>query len=307
MTGGTMPGNRRGRTKSAIPADSAQPPRWQQPPARKRRKVQSNQQLSLRARLGQLERRLTERRPRPQTPKAAVRAAPRKAATAHVPWRRLLMLPLLVAATFALLEFLTREQFYVYSAQIQGNRRVPAAEIYAASQIDKQHIFWVRPNLAAARVMDLPGIADAHVSMALPSTVTIEVQEREPLVAVQTISMTTWFAADGTRLPQAGSEPPLLLIDPEGVASTDQGELRAQVLADLQALHAGMPDLTTIDYGAQEGLTFQSPDGYTVYLGSQGNVAAKLDLLQSVQVQIASREAAPKVVDLRVDGNAYLR
>ena len=57
-----------------------------------------------------------------------------------------------------------------------------------------QHIFWIRPNQVAAQVKALPWIADAHVSMALPNKVTIQVQEREPLVALQTISTTTWFA-----------------------------------------------------------------------------------------------------------------
>jgi hypothetical protein len=303
MVGNVMPDKRRGKTKSAKPAEGTQQPQWKQPPPRKRRKVHTEQQLSLRGRLSELERSLAEQRSRLKTPKPnAHRRAP-----VQVPWRRVFLLPLLVALTFGLLQFFTGDQFYVYSAEIRGNQRVPADQIYAASQVDTQHIFWIRPNQAAAQVKVLSGIADAHVSMALPNKVTIEVQEREPLVAVQTISTTTWFAADGMPLPQVGSEPPLLLSDTEGAAGNGQGGLRLQVLADIRAFHARLPDLTTVDFGAQEGLTFRSPGGFTVYLGNQGNIAAKLDLLQAVQGQIASRETRPQVVDLRVDGNAYLR
>ena len=303
MTGDVMPDKRRAKTKSAKPAEGAQQPQWKQPPPRRRRRVHTNQPVSLRARLSQMESSLAERRSRPKTSKAAAaRRAP-----VHVPWRRLVLLPLVVVLIFGLLQFFTHDQFYVYSAEIRGNQRVPADQIYAASHVDKQHIFWIRPNQAAGQVKDLPGIADAHVSMALPNKVTIEVQEREPLVAVQTISTTTWFAADGTPLPQVGSKPPLLLIDTEGATSNGHGGLRLQVLADVRALHARLPDLTSVDFGAQEGLTFRSPGGFTVYLGNQGNIAAKLDLLQAVQGQLASRKTAPKVVDLRVDGNAYLR
>jgi cell division septal protein FtsQ len=303
QNGGAMPDKRRAKTKSARPAGGTQQPLWKQAPRRKRKRVSTGQQVSLRARLGQLKSSLVERRSRPKTSRA-VAARP---ALVHVPWRRLVLLPLVVTLTFALLQFFMRDQFYVYSAEIRGNQRVPADQIYAASHVDKQHIFWIRPNQAAGQVKDLPGIADAHVSMALPNKVTIEVQEREPLVAVQTISTTTWFAADGTALPQVGSAPPLRLIDTEGAASNGQGRLRLQVLADIQALHARLPDLTSVDFGAQEGLTFRSPGGFTVYLGNEGNIATRLDLLQAVQGQIASRKTPPKVVDLRVDGNAYLR
>ena len=224
-----------------------------------------------------------------------------------MPWQRVVLLPLLAAVTLASVQFFTRDQFYVFSAEIRGNQRVTAEQIYVASQVDSQHIFWIRPNQTAAQVRELPGIADAHVSLALPNRVTIEVQEREPLVALQTISTTTWFAADGTPLPRVGSEPPLLLIDREGAAGNGQGGLRLQVLADVRALHARLPDLTSVKFGAQEGLTFRSPGGFTVYLGSEGNIAAKLDLLQSVQGQISMRQTRTAVVDLRVDGNAYLR
>ena len=82
----------------------------------------------------------------------------------------------------------------------------------------------------------------------------------------------------------------MLLIDTEGAASNGHGGLRLQVLADLRGPAPRLPDLTSVDFGAQEGLTFRSPGGFTVYLGNQGNIAAKLDLLQAVQGQIATRK-----------------
>src|SRR5450756_3025228 len=77
MTGDVMPDKRRAKTKSAKPAEGAQQPQWKQPPPRRRRRVHTNQPVSLRARLSQMESSLAERRSRPKTSKAAAaRRAP---------------------------------------------------------------------------------------------------------------------------------------------------------------------------------------------------------------------------------------
>src|SRR5450759_5136812 len=48
MTGDVMPDKRRAKNKSAKPAEGAQQPKWKQPPPRRRRRVHTNQSVSLR-------------------------------------------------------------------------------------------------------------------------------------------------------------------------------------------------------------------------------------------------------------------
>jgi cell division septal protein FtsQ len=301
-----MPERRQRKTKLMRASQEAQQPSWKQPLPRRRRRTRKQQAVSVRTSLSELKRTLAA--PRPGPTKAGRAAAARRARPqVHVPWRRLILLPLLAGVAFMLLQFFTREEFYIYSAQVRGNQRVSAEDIYQASGIDSQHIFWVRPAAAALRIAALPGVSEAHVSMALPNQVVIDVQEREPLVAWRTESTTLWIAADGGQVPQVGGEPPLLLADSQGEASDGHGSLRRSVLADLVTLHLERPDLTTVSYGVQEGLNYLEPQGFTVYLGSQGDVKGKLALLQAAQGQIAERKPAPKVIDLRVAGNVYLR
>src|SRR5512133_3414728 len=105
-----MPDNRQGKTKSGKPAESAQEPRWKQPPPHQRSAPRTSQQAMLRVRLRQVKRILSGRKARPTPPEEAAR----RRAAVHVPWQRVVLLPLLVAVTFASVQFFTRDQFYVF-------------------------------------------------------------------------------------------------------------------------------------------------------------------------------------------------
>jgi hypothetical protein len=66
-------------------------------------------------------------------------------------------------------------------------------------------------------------------------------------------------------------------------------------------LYGLSPDLKDLFYGSQEGIYFRAPQGWTVYLGEDGDMAGKLALLEVAQQRLASEQATPKIVDLRQD------
>ncbi len=106
----------------------------------------------------------------------------------------------------------------------------------------------------------------------------------------------------------AGDPPPLTLKDPAGSSLADPETVRSTVAANLKALHEARPELRQIYYGPLEGLYFRTPQGWTVYLGDDGPLSSKLDLLVAVERGIlAGTIARPEVVDLRFGGQAQLR
>lgn len=252
---------------------------------------------------------------------AAPRGAAREAAPAMdgLDRRRVAVGGAAVAAAFIVLALLGGVGFLVTtdwlavartSTEIRGAQRLPAEAIYAASQLEGVNIFRVHPGRVAERIKQTPGVAAAAVYPRLPYLVTIVIREETPFVIWQGITTTTWLAESGAPMPALGAPPPLKLTDPTGAAAGESGDgsnrLRAQVWAGLKALHAAGLAETELYYGAQEGLYFRSADGWTVYLGNDGQMETKLAALQTIKTSKAAQNARARIVDLRTRGRAQV-
>jgi hypothetical protein len=157
--------------------------------------------------------------------------------------------------------------------------------------------------------------------------VVIEVRERTPLLVWKVGGQDLWISEDGELMPAVGAAPALTLTDADAAAAAPNGSgsttnagksdaaavlastprLRSQVLAGILALQASRPELKDLYYGRQEGLYFMAPEGWAVYLGDEGDIARKLATLQAVREKVASTGTRLKVVDLRLEGQAFYR
>lgn len=191
--------------------------------------------------------------------------------------------------------------------EIWGAHRVTADVIYAASQVDGANIFRLDPGQVAGRIRQMPGIADTTVHVRLPNQVVIEVTELTPLVAWQSITSTTWLADNGVTIPISGDPPLLRLTDITGAANDGRGRLRPQILANLKALQTAGLETNDLYYGGPEGLYFRTPEGWTVYLGNEGQIQQKLAALQELRRSSVAQPMRSRIVDLRFDGRAQIR
>src|SRR5258708_25756674 len=113
-------------------------------------------------------------------------------------WR--IMSITLVALLGALLgRMLIDPGMYISGVNLGGAALVPGQEVYAASGIAGQHIFWVDAAAAQRKVAAVPGIASAVVRIDWPATVTIQVIERVPVVSWTEGSQKSWVDADGNK------------------------------------------------------------------------------------------------------------
>jgi hypothetical protein len=135
----------------------------------------------------------------------------------------------------------------------------------------------------------------------------IDVREYEPLVAWHCITTTVWVAETGAVVPMNSDPPPFKLVDPTGAAAEANGKLHPHILANLKALQAAGLENANLFYGAQEGIYFRSPEGWTVYLGNEGQMPAKLAALQELRKSNIARSVRATTVDLRIDGRMQLK
>lgn len=234
---------------------------------------------------------------------------PRVLKRARVSLRNVILIMMTPMILGGLITLLTDARFSVVRAgtEIWGAHRVTADTIYAASQIEGTNIFRLAPNQIADRIRQLPGIADTAVHVRLPNQVVIEVAELTPLVAWHSITSTTWLADNGRIIPISGDPPPLRLTDATGAANDGHGGLRPQILVNLKALQTAGLETNELFYGVQEGLYFRSPEGWTVYLGNEGQIAHKLTALQELRRNGVTQTMRSRIVDLRFDGRAQIR
>ena len=191
--------------------------------------------------------------------------------------------------------------FFVYGAEIHGNEAVSTREIYAASQVDSQSIFWISSTQVAERIMALPNIKSAVVAVSLPATVAIRVVERRPELLWQTDETIWWVDQEGTIVPPKGDDVAgmLRIIDDDRQPLEAGYQIDSSIINGAQMLRMLAPDLSVIRYSRSKGLTVATPKGWPVYLGSGSEIKAKLVVLTAVLADLQDRNVTPAYIDVR--------
>ncbi len=220
---------------------------------------------------------------------------------ARINWLQVAIFAALIAAAGGAAYGITLEPFRVApdTVEVTGNRRLAAWEVMDAAQVAGDNVFTVQADAVADRLLALPGVKSVGVRVHLPNQVLIDVAEFLPLVEWQKPEGRLWLAEDGSSVPIAGNPPAMILVDPRGEAGDANGKLRKNIREDLTVIQQVLPEQREFYYGASEGLYFRAPEGWNVYLGEEGNVEHKLEILAGLQNELITREPKPRKVDLR--------
>jgi cell division protein FtsQ len=202
----------------------------------------------------------------------------------------------------------TDAQFFVYGAQIVGVQHLRAEDIYQAAGVHEQNIFWIDPQAVAKRVVNLDGIKGVRVRSELPALMTIEVEEREPVVMwrATTQQEDLWLDSDGVVLPYHGD-----VESPEMIFVVDYGERHLQVgdriepdgiVQSALQLAATVPGVKVFVYQPSWGLSFtQGADQaeWPVHVGTSEDLPRKIQVLQALTDYLQSNNVRPRYVDVR--------
>ena len=199
-------------------------------------------------------------------------------------------------------------KFYVYQSEIVGRRHLDAETIYQAAGVHEENIFWIAPAKVAERVVQLEGVKAARVRCELPALVTIEVEEREPVVMwrAETQRQDLWLDAEGVVLPYHGdvtSPDTVFVVDASErhLAVGDWLEPKGIVQSVLQ-LDAALPGVRVFYYQSDRGLSFaQTTDGgeWPVYVGTSQDLQRKIQVLQVMNDYLRTNGIRPRYVDVR--------
>lgn len=227
-------------------------------------------------------------------------------------WRSVfLRLPVILAlaALIGLAVYASSDaRFFVYDAQIEGVHRLDADQVYQVAGVHEQNIFWIRPGEVAGRLGQVDGIRAVRVRCDLPALVTIEVEEREPLVMWRVTSQQQdfWLDEEGVVLPYHGD-----VNSPQMIFVVDSGERQLQVgdriepggvVQSVLQLAEAVPEAQIFFYQPDRGLSFtQRVDGseWPVYVGTSDDLARKIQVVQALNDYFAMHAIRPRYVDVR--------
>ena len=209
-------------------------------------------------------------------------------------------LALLLVLVWNIYMLFTAPSFFVYGAEIRGNVAVSAREIYLASEIDSQSVFWLDPVTIEQSIKALPNIKSASVSIALPARVEIVVAERRPQLLWQSGDTVWWVDEEGTVVPpKAEVENMLKIIDDDRQALEVGYQIDPALVKGAQTLRILAPDVRVVRHTHAKGLIVATPEGWPVYLGSGGDMKAKLVGLSGLLPELRENERPPSYIDLR--------
>ncbi|HHU66707.1 FtsQ-type POTRA domain-containing protein [Corynebacterium sp.] len=166
---------------------------------------------------------------------------------------------------------------------VTGNVHSPEEYVIEATGVSQgDNLVRVDAGQAARGVVDLPWVRSATVSRQWPSTLVVDVTERQALLYSS--------EADGDHLIDEEGRPFIIDVPPESSVEVT-GDLREdlEVLADVAAVISSLPEhvramVSTIDAPGRYELALRLHDGRTVYWGaSESNHDKSLAMQTAIQ------------------------
>jgi hypothetical protein len=183
-------------------------------------------------------------------------------------------------------------------------------QVRSIARADNRPVFLIDPAAVAGRLMGLPEIASVRVQVRWPNQVTIQVEERHPLVAWNDGGRTWWISPEGMGFLEHGQWPGLVKVEAdEPVLKIGDDPLAPVIEPELiwaaAALSAQVPEVAVLRYHPIHGLGFSDPLGWTAYFGDGGDMVTKMRLYRTLAAHLASKNFRPTVVSVEDPTTPY--
>ena len=206
----------------------------------------------------------------------------------------------------------TGADFEVTEIRIEGAKLMSEAQIRSISQLRGLPSFAVDPQAVEQRLESYGEIDGAELRVRWPNQVTIEVQERRPIVEWQDGTQVWWLNASGVafiqREPYPGlvrvvAEQPVLEIDEDALLPA----ILPEVLWEAVAVAEQLPHIGDLTYSPIHGIGFEDPRGWKVIVGQGGDLDAKLHVYAALTAQLMERGVKVQLVSIEDPSAPYYK
>ncbi len=260
------------------------------------------------------------------------------------PGWRLLSGLIAIVALVSMYSMFNSPFFLVSSVAVAGLQRVTAEEVNSALAFNDQSIVLVD---SAAMIQSLtekyPELINVQVSIEMPNLVKVIAAERTPVLAVQKGDKVQWVDAEGVIFPARGDVGPLVTIqtedelpmapqpvtmdqidtapgdvptpsapeaqskDASNIPVTGLNKVEPALISAAQALSQKLPPDTPILFSKQNGLGWNDPQGWQVFIGSDlNNYEEKIAMYQRISSYLEEQGIQPALISVaRVNAPFY--
>ncbi len=217
---------------------------------------------------------------------------------------RYLSLAIFVVALGGLVWLHTDDQFYVYSAEIEGLKYANPDDVFLRSKLYGMNAFWVNETQAEERIMAANlGIADVDVDIVWPGKLFITLTEAVPVMVWQSGDRVVWVDEVGTVVSEANGNMDLLpiVVDDGSLSLEIDSKVPLVAMNTAHELKRLRGNIEMLHYDAANGISYQDGRGWRVYFGIENDVTLKLVRYESfVAEQVEPSGSVPsgiKVLD----------
>ena len=285
-----------------------------------------------------------------QTPSSAISRNAQAEKRNHffrIGWR---LISFLLSASFAfgLYMMWTEPEFRISDVSIVGLQRISQEEVLSKLNLDGKRIFSIDPG-AVGQTLDraFPELWDIDVQLIMPNLVSIQLVERQPMIAWKFAEQVMWVDAEGYLIPARNFEQELLTIQAdalpvyqltsEDAMRDDQLEMDSLVnivkdkpqiknglqqtlffafpkkitpnlLTAILQLNAWMPDEKELLYETVRGIGWRDPRGWNVFIGSKlEDINDKMLMYETIIRELDKQEIQPSLVSVEFLHAPYYR
>jgi cell division protein FtsQ len=227
--------------------------------------------------------------------------------------------------------------FQVDTVSVTGLQRITPDDVINTLRLENLSIVEINSAEIAQKLNQaFPDMIGVRVSVSLPNQVAVQAAERQPVAIWEKGGETQWLDADGVVFPARGDAGvPLITIQSEGdlpftaaaltpaeqatqdaldsdpaasenpkksavIPVTAQRKVDLTFLAAAQSLAQKLPAGTPVVYSSENGLGWNDPEGWQVFVGTDlDNFAEKYAMYQKIVSQLAQDGQKPALVSVQ--------
>jgi cell division septal protein FtsQ len=236
----------------------------------------------------------------------------------HISWRVISGL-IVVALSFLVYHLWNSPTYHVGAARITGLRRLSPRDVNTVLDISGQPVFTIDPEALKKRLeTTFPEFAGVEVQVGLPNSVTISVDERQPILAWHQDNRTLLVDSEGFAFPIRGKDDalPPIVVEAINAPTTGQqevlenGEMQfmpVEMVSALVSMNAMKPRDTPLVFSQDHGLGWRDSGGWEVYFGDVRSMDVKLRVYKAIVEHLRDEGLRAVLISVEHVHNPYYR
>jgi len=220
------------------------------------------------------------------------------------------------------ISFTSLSTFQVSTINLRGAQRLTVDALLSQVDLVGTSIIRLDPQDIKTSIEDrFPGLSSVSISVNLPASIAVQVEEREPLILWQQEGSALWIDAEGIMFPVNGevevAQTVIATADPPSApeifipeVDDETGEISHLLEQSFPHTTVGfveavlslteyIPEGTPLQYNPQFGLGWLDPNGWLVYFGRDTtNIDMKLSEYQTIIGALENQNITPTLISL---------